>query len=126
MADRSDFFSRPIHVTKTSKKGDDYYEAALHTVWEEKYEDARALFKEAASCYRADEMVYTLARLRVNELIANYLSESSEKEKAQLAKEILEKAARIGVIESLEPPFAQLPVDKALAQIGLKIPKPVH
>ncbi|MDI6808019.1 MAG: hypothetical protein QME66_03430 [Candidatus Eisenbacteria bacterium] len=126
MADRSDFFSRPIHVTKTSKKGDDYYEAALHAVWQEDYDDAKALFKEAVSCYRADGMVYALARLRVNELIANYLGEPSEKEKEQLAEEILEKATRISVIESLEPPFAQLPVDKALAQIGLKIPKAAH
>ena len=126
MADRSDVFSRPIHMTKTSKNGDDYYDAALHAVWQEKYENARALFNEAASCYRADGMVYALARLRVNELIANYLSQSSEEEKARLAKEIVERGVRISVIESIEPPFAQLPVEKALAQIGLKIPKPVH
>jgi len=85
------------------------HHAALHAATAGDPASAEALYECAAARYRMDLEVEALARLRVHQLVTRARVAGEPGREAELLLESAQRLARIGQIESFDPPFAMIP-----------------
>jgi len=85
------------------------HHAALHAVIAGDPGAAEVLFERAAERYRLELEVEALARLRVHQLVTRARAAGEPGREAELLLESAQRLARLGQIESFDPPFAMIP-----------------
>jgi hypothetical protein len=82
--------------------------AALHAAYARDAGAAEALYERAAAHYRMELEVEALARLRVHQLVTRARACSDSGRETELLLESAQRLARLGEIESFDPPFAMI------------------
>lgn len=85
------------------------HHAALHAAYVGDSGAAEALYERAAARYRLELEVEALARLRVHQLVTRARSAGEPGREAELLLDSAQRLARLGHIESFDPPFAMIP-----------------
>ncbi len=93
------------------------HHAALHAANAGDAGTAEALYERAAAHYRMDIEVEALARLRVHQLVTRARSAGDSGRETELLLESAQRLARLGEIESFDPPFDMIPAS-ALFETG--------
>jgi hypothetical protein len=91
------------------------HRAGLHATAAAAYPVAEALFERAATHYRVDLEVESLARLRVHQLIARARAAGVCGREQDLSLEVEQRLTRLDTIESLAAPFELVPARRLLA-----------
>ena len=89
--------------------GQALHHAALHAAFVGDSGTAEALYERAAGRYRMDLDVEALARLRVHQLVTRARAAGESGREADLLLESAQRLARLGQIESFDPPFEMIP-----------------
>ncbi len=85
------------------------HHAALHAAIGGHAGIAELLYERAAARYRMDLEVEALARLRVHQLVTRARAAGDPGRETELLLESAQRLARLGTIESFDPPFTMIP-----------------
>lgn len=85
------------------------HHAALHAAFAGDAGTAEVLYERAAGRYRMNLEVEALARLRVHQLVTRGRAAGESVREADLLLEAAQRLARLGQIESFDPPFEMIP-----------------